>query len=151
MSEPLPILPSPRFVHLRLHSEYSIQDSILRIDDAIKLAKTGCHAGAGVDRSGQCVRPGEVLFRRAQEGRQADCRLRCLGGAAGVRDKPTRLLLLVQDTPGWRNLCELLTRAYRSNMHRGRAILQPAWFDADSTAGLIALVRRRIRAMSAWR
>ena len=54
-------------------------------------------------------------------------------------DKPTRLLLLVQDTLGWRNLCELLTRAYRGNMHRGRAILQPAWFDVDSTAGLIAL------------
>jgi len=54
-------------------------------------------------------------------------------------DKPTRLLLLVQDTEGWRNLCALLTRAYRTNMHRGRAILQPDWFDCASTAGLIAL------------
>ena len=39
MPESFPSSPSPRFVHLRFHSEYSIQDSILRVDEAIKLAK----------------------------------------------------------------------------------------------------------------
>jgi DNA polymerase-3 subunit alpha len=29
---------APRFVHLRLHSEYSIVDGIVRLDDAVKAA-----------------------------------------------------------------------------------------------------------------
>ena len=29
---------SPRFIHLRLHSEFSITDGIVRLDDAIKRA-----------------------------------------------------------------------------------------------------------------
>ncbi len=37
------------------------------------------------------------------------------------RDKPQRLLLLCQSRAGYRNLCELLTRAYRANQYRGRA------------------------------
>ncbi|MRR51960.1 MAG: PHP domain-containing protein, partial [Rhodocyclaceae bacterium] len=31
-------MPSPQFVHLRLHSEYSITDGITRLDDAIGAA-----------------------------------------------------------------------------------------------------------------
>ena len=31
-------MPAPRFVHLRLHSEYSVTDGIVRIDDAVGAA-----------------------------------------------------------------------------------------------------------------
>jgi len=31
-------MPAPRFVHLRLHSEYSVTDGIVRIDDAVRRA-----------------------------------------------------------------------------------------------------------------
>jgi DNA polymerase-3 subunit alpha len=31
-------MPAPRFVHLRLHSEFSIADSTVRIDEAIGAA-----------------------------------------------------------------------------------------------------------------
>jgi DNA polymerase-3 subunit alpha len=37
------------------------------------------------------------------------------------RDKPFRLLLLVQSHAGYLRLCILLTRAYRFNQYRGRA------------------------------
>ncbi|MDQ5902657.1 MAG: polymerase subunit alpha [Pseudomonadota bacterium] len=36
-------MPDPRFVHLRLHSEYSVTDGIVRIDDAVARA-----AGSGM-------------------------------------------------------------------------------------------------------
>ena len=32
-------MPAPRFVHLRMHSEYSVTDGIVRIDDAVAKAK----------------------------------------------------------------------------------------------------------------
>ena len=58
---------------------------------------------------------------------------------AADRDKPHRLLLLCQSRAGYRNLCELLTRAYRSNQYRGRAELKKEWFAAPAGDGLIAL------------
>ena len=43
---------SPRFVHLRLHSEFSITDGIVRIDDAVAQAeKDGMGALALTDLS----------------------------------------------------------------------------------------------------
>jgi DNA polymerase-3 subunit alpha len=42
------------------------------------------------------------------------------------RDKPARMLLLVQDRIGYLNLCALLSRAWLGNQHRGRAEFEPA-------------------------
>jgi DNA polymerase III subunit alpha len=55
------------------------------------------------------------------------------------RDKPHRLLLLCQNRAGYLRLCELLSRAYRSNQHRGRAEIVTGWFQELGTEGLIAL------------
>src|SRR3569832_736155 len=54
------------------------------------------------------------------------------------RNRPSRLMLLVQHRDGYRRLCELLTRAYQENLYRGRAEINPAWL-ADGTEGLLAL------------
>ena len=54
------------------------------------------------------------------------------------RDMPYRLLLLCQSREGYLKLAEWLTRAYRSNQHRGRAELKREWF-SEGTTGLIAL------------
>ena len=55
------------------------------------------------------------------------------------RDKPYRALLLCQNRSGYLSLCELLSRAYRSNQHRGRAEVKKSWFTELDTEGLIAL------------
>src|SRR5207244_6559230 len=54
------------------------------------------------------------------------------------RDSPQRLLLLCQSHEGYLRLADWLTRAYRSNQHRGRAELKREWF-GEGTDGLIAL------------
>ncbi len=54
------------------------------------------------------------------------------------RDQPFRALLLAQSRAGYLRLADWLTRAYRSNQHRGRAELRREWF-AEGTDGLIAL------------
>jgi len=55
------------------------------------------------------------------------------------RDQASRLLLLCRDRVGYHNLCELLSRAYRENQHRGRAELRKEWIAEMGSAGLIAL------------
>ena len=55
------------------------------------------------------------------------------------RDKPYRLLLLCQSQRGYATLCELLSRAYRTNQYRGRAELARIWLAELGSEGLIAL------------
>ncbi|MBU1666684.1 MAG: DNA polymerase III subunit alpha, partial [Gammaproteobacteria bacterium] len=128
----------PRFIHLRLHSEYAVQDSILRVDEAVKAAKSDAMPALAMTDLANTF--GLVKFYSAARKKGvkpiAGCDLWL--ARPGAEDKPTRLLLLVQDGAGWHNLCELLSRAYRQNMHRGRALVNPAWFDEWSD-GLIAL------------
>jgi DNA polymerase-3 subunit alpha len=53
------------------------------------------------------------------------------------RDKPFRLLLLCASRAGYLRLCDLLSRAWLRNQHRGRAELAREWL--QDTEGLIAL------------
>src|SRR5262245_40382330 len=102
---------SARFTHLRLHSEYSISDGIVRIDDAVAAAVAdGMPALALTDLSNVF---GLVKFY--QEARRAGVKP-IVGCDLWVsneqdRDKPFRVLVLCQNRSGYLKLCELLSRA----------------------------------------
>ncbi|ARU32819.1 DNA polymerase III subunit alpha [Sulfuriferula sp. AH1] len=130
---------SSQFIHLRLHSEYSITDGIVRIDDAVaRAAADAMPALALTDLSNLF---GLVKFYQAARGKGVKPIMGCDVWVSNdlERDRPSRLLLLAQNLSGYRTLSELLTRAYRENRSRGRAELQSAWFDEVSTDGLIVL------------
>ena len=126
------------FVHLRVHTEFSLADGIVRTDDLVKTAvRHGMPAVAVTDLANLF---GVVKFY------QAAC-------AAGVKPivgadmwlenpvdphKPHRLVLLCQNTEGYRRLCRLLTRAYVEGQHSGRPCIAKSWLEAPMS-GLIAL------------
>jgi DNA polymerase-3 subunit alpha len=126
------------FVHLRMHSEFSVVDGLVRIDDAVKAAaKDGQGALAITDLANLF---GAVRFYKAARGKGvkpilgADCWV----SNDADRDAPARLLLLVANQRGYLNLCELLSRAWLTNQHRNRAELRAEWF-SELGDGLIAL------------
>jgi DNA polymerase-3 subunit alpha len=126
------------FVHLRLHSEYSIVDGMVRIDDAVALAAAdGMPALALTDLANVF---GMVKFYKGARARGVKPIIGCDVWIThdSERDAPHRLLLLCQSREGYLKLADWLTRAYRSNQHRGIAELKPQWF-TEGTAGLIAL------------
>ena len=119
---------SPRFVHLRIHSEFSITDGVVRIDDAVAAAvKDEMGALAITDLSNLF---GLVRFYTAARSGG----IKPIAGAdvwvsnPQDPDQPHRLLLLVQNHSGYLNLCELLSRASLDNQSRGRAEVDPVWF-----------------------
>jgi DNA polymerase-3 subunit alpha len=131
-------MPNPAFVHLRLHSEFSITDGIVRIDEAVaRAAADGMPALAITDLANVF---GMVKFYKAARAAGVKPVIGCDVWITNEseRDKPHRLLLLVQSRPGYLRLSELLTRAWLENQHRGRAELNKSWF-AAGTGGLIAL------------
>jgi len=98
---------APRFVHLRLHSEYSIIDGMARVDAAVDAAAAdGMPALAITDMANVF---GMVKFYGASRAAGvkpligADCWLQ----NEADRDKPHRLLLLCQTRAGYLRLCEL--------------------------------------------
>jgi len=128
----------PRFIHLRLHTEYSVVDGLVRVDEAIKRARDIAMPALGLSDLSNTF--GWVKFYRAARGAGIKPIFGCdvwVTNAAD-RNRPSRLLLLVQHREGYRRLCELLTRAYQQNLHRGRAEIDPAWL-AEGTDGLLAL------------
>ncbi len=129
----------PRFIHLRLHTEYSVADGLVRVDGAVKRAREVGMPALGLSDLSNTF--GWVKFYRAARGSGIKPVFGCdvwVSNAAD-RNRPSRLLLMVQHREGYRRLCELLTRAYQENLHRGHAEIDPAWLAEEGTDGLIAL------------
>ncbi|MBU3725381.1 MAG: DNA polymerase III subunit alpha [Burkholderiaceae bacterium] len=130
----MPAMNSPPFVHLRLHSEYSIVDGIVRVDAAVaKAAADGQPALAITDLGNTFA---TIKFYKAA--RSAGLKP-LLGADVWItndldRDRPHRLLLLVQNNQGYKNLCELISRAWLKNNHRDRGEIRVEWFTESHPA-----------------
>ncbi|MGI9341687.1 MAG: DNA polymerase III subunit alpha [Gammaproteobacteria bacterium] len=130
---------SARFVHLNLHTEFSIVDSVVRVKELMATtAKAGMPAVAMTDQNNLFAM---VKFYRAA----LDAGIKPIIGAdvwlrhdVATGEEPTRLILLCRDNAGYRNLSELLTRAYRDGQEHGMPILRRDWLDG-AAEGLMAL------------
>ena len=130
---------STPFVHLHLHTEYSIVDSTVRIPALMrKCVDAGMPAVALTDQNNLF---GLVKFYR----KAIDAGIKPIIGvdlALHNDDDPARpyqLLLLCQDNQGYRNLSGLITRSYLEGQVRGVPMARRDWLDRASCEGLIAL------------
>ena len=129
---------NPSFVHLRCHSEYSIVDGIVRIDDYVAAAKQDAMPALALSDLSNLF--GAIKFYKATRETGIKPLIGCdiwLENSKN-RDQAHRALLLVQSHAGYLLLCQLLSRAYLENQYRGRAELKPEWFEAG-TEGLILI------------
>ena len=128
----------PSFIHLRVHTEYSMVDGIVRQKPLFKACQElNYPAVAMTDQGNIC---GLVKFYKA-------------ANAAGVKplvgvdawvvndeqpDDIYRVLLLCLDTVGYKNLTRLISRSYTEGQRRGKPIMQFSWF-SEWNEGLIVL------------
>ena len=140
-----------RFVHLHVHTEYSLVDGVVRIEsekaDDGKLLREGL-----IDTTVRFGMPAVALTDQANlfalvkfyKTAQSKGIKPLIGVDALVRDEnernePSRLVLLCQDGRGYLNLTRLVTRSYLEGQGKHGPTLHRAWLDQDSTRGLIAL------------
>ncbi|MFQ5983422.1 MAG: DNA polymerase III subunit alpha, partial [Woeseiaceae bacterium] len=126
------------FVHLHVHSEYSLADGIISIHDLVETAAgQGMPAVAMTDLANLF---GLVKFYRAAVAAGVKPVIGTDAWLANGSDphKPYRLILLCQDPTGYRNLCQLLTRAYQEGQHGGKPCIDRTWLQGHC-GGLIAL------------
>jgi DNA polymerase-3 subunit alpha len=139
-------MPTP-FVHLRLHSEFSVVDGVTRIDDVVRRAAADGQGALALTDSANMF--GAIRFYVAARRAGIKPILGCDAWVSNPadREQPHRLTLLAQNRTGYLNLCRLLSRAWLENQHHDRAEILPEWFDAagggpdgvGGSDGLIAL------------
>jgi len=131
---------SARFVHLHLHSEYSLADSTIRIGELVKrCAKLGQPAVAITDIDNLFA---AVKFYKAAEGAGLKPIIGADVGLADGNESPARMTLLCRDRSGYLTLSRLLSRAWMEGHRIDGVALRPEWLREDN-GGLFALVGRK--------
>ncbi|MDR2365951.1 MAG: DNA polymerase III subunit alpha [Zoogloeaceae bacterium] len=130
---------APRFVHLRAHSEFSITDGILRADAAIARAAADAMPALAITDLMNFFCLLKFYAKARAAGVKPIVGADCWIANPDEAERPFRLLLLVRNRQGYRQLCELLTRAYLQPNRPEKAQLQREWFAEIGCDGLIAL------------
>ena len=127
------------FVHLRLHSEFSVVDGTNRIDDAVQVAADDKQPALALTDLNNLF--GTIKFYKEARSKGvkpllgAEIYLESLTQDANHLSK---MILLVQSQQGYLNLCELLSRGWTQNVHKAVGVIKLAWLQ-ELSQGLIAL------------
>ncbi len=141
------------FVHLHLHTEFSLSDGLIRVEAPARKS-----AGANVSTltlqakalklPAVAITDQHNLFGMVKFLKYAESAgIKPIVGAdvavelGADNDPPERVTLLVQNDRGYRNLTQLLSRAYQEGQQRGGPRLRREWLSASSE-GLIVLSGR---------
>jgi len=113
-------MPHAGFVHLRVHSAYSLLEGAIKIDDLVARCRRQAMPAVAVTDSGNLFGALEFALAAKEFGVQPiiGCQLAIsredtqpLGGPAG-RPAPDPIVLLVQNEAGYRNLMRLVSKAF---------------------------------------
>lgn len=127
-----------QFVHLRIHSEYSMVDGTVRIKPLISdVVSKGMPAVAISDQSNLF---GLLKFYIAamQHGIKPIVASDFWVAPENTEDDPSLIVLLAQNDVGYRHISELLSRGYLEGQRLGRALVDHEWIK-EKAEGLIAL------------
>jgi len=130
---------SAAFVHLHLHSEYSLADSTIRIAEMVKrCVALGQPAVALTDINNLFA---TVKFYKAAEAAGLKPIIGADIGLADGNEAPSRMTLLCRDRSGYLTLSRLLSRAWMEGHRVDGVAVRPQWLREDN-AGLFALAGR---------
>jgi len=134
---------TPRFIHLHLHTEYSLIDGLIGVKPLMR-ALTAMHMPA-VAITDHCNLFALVKFYRAAQSAGIKPIIGAEVSIANMPNdqKPSKLVLLCQNETGYKNLTRLISRAYLEGQHTDQPLIQKLWL-ADMCEGLIALSGGRL-------
>ncbi len=127
-----------KFVHLKLHTEYSMSNGLCRIKPLLqKCVELKQPAIALTDQNNIC---GLVRFYNEAQSKGIKPIIGC---DVWIRDEeqssdPFRIALLCQSQQGYLNLKQLISRAFTTNQHQAKPIIEKEWFKQHNE-GLIVL------------
>ncbi|MBL4682565.1 MAG: DNA polymerase III subunit alpha [Pseudomonadales bacterium] len=126
---------SPAFVHLRIHSEFSISDGIVRLKPLAEAAVEMQMPALAVTDIDNLF--GLIKFYTAATGVGVKPLVAC-DISVEEKGEVSPLVLIARNNTGYRNLSELISQAYLEGQGSGRPCVQKSWIK-EKAEGLIAL------------
>lgn len=129
---------TPDFIHLRLRTEFSLVDSLVRVKPLIAALEEMGMPACGV--TDHCNFFGLIKFYKAAQGSG----IKPIGGADfWVRAEeddadPYMVTLLAMNLEGYKSITELISLGYQQGQHQGEPFLERQWISQYS-AGVIVL------------
>jgi len=131
-----------QFVHLRCHTEFSLEDGLLRIPQLVeKVAADGMPALAITDQSNLFAM---VKFYQAALSVGIKPIIGCDLWIENMQQKeqPLKAILLCQNNQGYRNLTELISKSYLQGQTNGKPVVKKEWLQQHS-AGLLLITNSK--------
>jgi len=128
----------PSFIHLRVHSDFSMCDGLKKVKPIIaKASELNMPALALTDQTNLC---GLVKYYHAAHGAGMKPIIGCdfWVKSEELEDELFRLVIIATDNDGYKNLTELISKAYMRGHLQGRAVLDKQWL-IEYKKGLIIL------------
>src|SRR5580692_5859464 len=127
------------FVHLRLHTEYSLSDSVVRVPELVAAAAAAGMPAIAVTDQNNLFAMVKFYREALQQGVKPIVGVDLLVAESSERRGSSRLTLLCQTQEGYRNVTRLVTRAYLEGQKHGPPMIERGWLTAQSLSGLIGL------------
>lgn len=128
----------PTFIHLKLHTEYSLSDGLLRIEEVVEAAKKLSMPAIAVTDQVNLFAAVKFYREAVKAGIKpilgADCWLQNSNNPS----QPFKFILLCKNYSGYLNLTRLISKAYLEGQQTGQPIIEKNWL-AESAGDLLAI------------
>ena len=128
----------PIFVHLDVNSEYSIGQSVIRIEDLLNKALQCQMPALGIADSNNLFAAFKFYKRAIEIGIKP-----IIGATVSIRpgrsERISKLILLCKNTTGYKNLSKLITRSYLEGYQKDKVLVDINWLNSQCSKGLIAI------------
>ena len=130
------------FVHLRVHSEYSIADSIIRIPEFVQAVADASMPAVALTDQGNLFALVKYYKAALAAGVKpiigADVQIEAAETKAGYAP----VILLARNAVGYLNLKRLITSSFVTGQRNGVPVINEEWLTADSAEWAYCFVRR---------
>ncbi|MBO0902267.1 DNA polymerase III subunit alpha [Jiella sonneratiae] len=148
------------FVHLRVHSSFSLLEGALRLDQIIKFAAADAAPAIGIADTNNLFGALEFSEKASKAGIQpiVGCQIEVDFADSEVDTRPGRadrglsplgqLVLIAADAGGYANLVEIVSLAYLGDPENHRPVVKAEWLE-ERSAGVIGLTGGPLGAVGA--
>jgi DNA polymerase-3 subunit alpha len=129
----------PNFIHLRLHTEYSLSDGLTSITAIMERAKALRMPAIAITDESNLYATVKFYQAAIKAGIKPIIGVDLWVADEKKQQELTRLTLLCQTNEGYKNLLKLVTKSYLVGQTYGGPHIEKTWLDDQHSRGLIAL------------
>lgn len=129
---------NPRFVHLRVHTEYSLSDGLVQITSLVQQAAQYNMPAVAVTDQSNLFSVVKFYQNAWAEGIKPIIGTDFWLENVKQTDRPFRVTCLCQNNTGYKHLLEIISLSYLEGQHHGKALVKQDWL-AKFAEGLIVL------------